>query len=1160
MEATLQLHLSHLPSLVNPVDCVHISNNPNDTILDDILLEKLKDLKRKCPSFDSDRCDEKEAASKEHNEETKERTKGQDDDVRWSYVKFSISYLEKLMDLLLQLRENFDKNLSDTSNKNRLPPDALSVSQQQQISKVIQLVLVFGAIPSFAPGVGMPFSKRSKFEILFRNDLDTRYGRNEIEIAEEKYHRLVFVTDHMVKLSAHPGLADIILEKNLDDLLASLVQLSFRPLQQPNKNPADSTENQTAATTYIMTEETFLTLQQNQLNFQLYLDNVLKKVYPPKAIRSLLVLQSSGATEATRVNPLPKSINIGKRQRTPKWLQTACGNLLSKQLTAHPTQGVANVIRGILDVLGDSNNPDEGDTRKYQIIANVIGNPPKAVKEGNQSDVENYYSLVCPQLLGILSTITIDNNTLGAGTGAAENSSIYPLVASHCIQKLSEKYVNLARRHVFDVIMEPLLRLFEPCYEASRKVIIDEKEMERCIRQLNFLFTNCDPSPVFIGLLQPIVPSLLFIHYSSGGSGISYLHAIVQQLLERYLKQVSSDDALQELRAFLFYDPVISNDQGVKKHLLTQNISICPSPDGGLMAVLNNDDDSNLLDDDKIAAATCDFLQYERFKDLTTDFYLSLLKDLTKEDTNLHSEETANLLTVELSKLDTKIPLNSQQIRDDILDSCHIKEAFKKEPEEERKDADMLNQLRKQFMLLRLIGIMSQDEQLQDALMKQPKTMIEFLLSAIHRHTLYFQEKIGGGIMDNMDLNSSNMGSIKSPDLPESKTLDLAMSLLLNLIYSKEQEKTNKDVSIFDEPVWETLQSSLSDLQYLEKVHNDSNIQDAAGMLCVIIRTRGSEVGLTSTQEQIENLRIGKKKIMTEKNSYLQALDDIEDTQIPIKGHGLISLTRLVTREDKEALTNIDSVIEIFRANLEHEDTYIYLQCIHGLAACASKHINLVISILTKQFSSLDESNLGPDIVLQRRTKLGEALVRITDLEGELVIRHMNSLINPFLYLLRNNPSPHPDPLIRASSIANIGTICKNLGLGLSGIAHEIFDCLINILRSDTSTEVQRAGVAVCVMILQGLGTKLVIEILGKEGLLRDIRRVFVNMRDNIHITDDTIRKHIFLALEEIDKVAKEVILPSNSSQEMSKTIYVLDKPPDSSSATNNANILNILK
>ena len=306
----------------------------------------------------------------------------------------------------------------------------------------------------------------------------------------------------------------------------------------------------------------------------------------------------------------------------------------------------------------------------------------------------------------------------------------------------------------------------------------------------------------------------------------------------------------------------ISNDKDVKRHLLAQNLSICPGPDGGLMAVLNNDDDSNLLDDDKIAAATCDFLQYERFMDLTIDFYLSLLKDLTKEDNNSHSEETTNLLTVNPSKLHTKIQRDSQQITDDIVDSCHMQESFKKEPEEERKDAEMLNQLRKQFMLIRLIGIMSQDEQLQDALVKQPKTMIEFLLSAIQRHTLYFQEKIGGVMTDNMDLNSSNMGSIKSPDLKESKTLDLAMSLLLNLIYSKEQERTDKGISIFDEPVWEMLQSGLSDLQYLEKEHNDSNIQDAARMLCAIIRTRGSEVGLTSTQEQIENLHIGKKKKM----------------------------------------------------------------------------------------------------------------------------------------------------------------------------------------------------------------------------------------------------------------------------------------------------------
>ena len=88
MEDTLKLHLSHLPALVDPVESVQISNNSKATVLDDILLEKLKNLKSKFHSFDSDRCGDIEAASREHNEDTKEGTREQDDDVQWSYVKF----------------------------------------------------------------------------------------------------------------------------------------------------------------------------------------------------------------------------------------------------------------------------------------------------------------------------------------------------------------------------------------------------------------------------------------------------------------------------------------------------------------------------------------------------------------------------------------------------------------------------------------------------------------------------------------------------------------------------------------------------------------------------------------------------------------------------------------------------------------------------------------------------------------------------------------------------------------------------------------------------------------------------------------------------------------------------------------------------------------
>ena len=103
----------------------------------------------------------------------------------------------------------------------------------------------------------------------------------------------------------HDGLAEIILERHLEDLLASLIQLGHRPLQKPNDDQSLKVDANQCMSTYIMTEDRYETLLANQANFQTHLKNVLEKVYPPVAIKSLLLLQSSGATEVIRDCDLP---------------------------------------------------------------------------------------------------------------------------------------------------------------------------------------------------------------------------------------------------------------------------------------------------------------------------------------------------------------------------------------------------------------------------------------------------------------------------------------------------------------------------------------------------------------------------------------------------------------------------------------------------------------------------------------------------------------------------------------------------------------------------------------------------------------------------------------------------------------------------------------
>ena len=161
------------------------------------------------------------------------------------------------------------------------------------------------------------------------------------------------------------------------------------------------------------------------------------------------------------------------------------------------------------------------------------------------------------------------------------------------------------------------------------------------------------------------------------------------------------------------------------------------------------------------------------------------------------------------------------------------------------------------------------------------------------------------------------------------------------------------------------------------------------------------------------------------KSQYEEALFHVSDPLLPVQGHGLISLTRLVEERDPVTLDNIDRVRLLFQANLADEDTYIYLSSIAGLVACASHRPELVLECLTKEFpqvltksTSADAAAVegSEDEVMAVKTKVGEALVKITQDLSELTPHYKNLLLNAFF-----SAGNDPDPLVRVSSLSNIG-------------------------------------------------------------------------------------------------------------------------------------------
>ena len=101
----------------------------------------------------------------------------------------------------------------------------------------------------------------------------------------------------------------------------------------------------------------------------------------------------------TAGKPVPKSINKIASKPAPRWLQRVCGRLLSSVLT-RGNNGLLDVVRGIMDVSSspDGNDASVQDLKKFQLVAQIIANPPKDLS-GTEED---YYRLICPQVLRLL--------------------------------------------------------------------------------------------------------------------------------------------------------------------------------------------------------------------------------------------------------------------------------------------------------------------------------------------------------------------------------------------------------------------------------------------------------------------------------------------------------------------------------------------------------------------------------------------------------------------------------------------------------------------------------------------------------------------------------------------------------------------------------------
>ena len=114
--------------------------------------------------------------------------------------------------------------------------------------------------------------------------------------------------------------------------------------------------------------------------------------------------------------------------------------------------------------------------------------------------------------------------------------------------------------------------------------------------------------------------------------------------------------------------------------------------------------------------------------------------------------------------------------------------------------------------------------------------------------------------------------------------------------------------------------------------------------------------------------------------SFEKAVEELYDPLIPVRGHGLITLRRLIVKRDKTTLNNSEMVLKVFRENLSHSDSYIYLSSIQGLASLGEVFPDRVLEVLLEEYTTADKTQQGQKVKRspELQMKMGEVLVKTT--------------------------------------------------------------------------------------------------------------------------------------------------------------------------------------
>ncbi|KAL3860129.1 hypothetical protein ACJMK2_010294 [Sinanodonta woodiana] len=1109
---------------------------------------------------------------------------------RWCFILHCLNLLHILQESIHEaLREFKSKSKPENIHPSGAPllsPDALGVGQQKIILTSVQFIVSLGICPYLQPGVGLPLEKRSEYGRLLGLSVE------EMQLDDyQKTYRLFICIKVLMECINTPSLGSLILSRHLSDVLAMLLQLLYKTKPEINGEESNAnTEKQSCISNNSKRTEPFSGesspvnkdkefgsnssgrescnksrdeeflqvldeggMRRNEnlpctidMEFcEKSLKTLMERVYPPLLIRELMILQGGPRKQAE--SPVSSVL-----LPAPIWLRKACGQLLT-QVIMRP-QGVKSLLQGMLDtgatITGSKTEfTQTSDWRKCDAVAKVIACCPLQA-----SMQEEYYRHVAPQILDIIHYPD------------KQIAHQFLRVACSTITQMLSQQAEMTESLIIRPLLQPLLSCTDTediRIEEEPVVIVEESMITACIEDISKVFFSVsDPNSVLLEFLRPIIHTV-FIIYTFIREGVSHLRNPCLSILVSFMQGMESAVSITCLKMLALNLPATAGFRKMHPYLV-----LCTASQGGVM-VNTKIPKSDRMDIGQEAhvQAVLDILKDLQRDGVTAEFFISLMKELTVLITHEVEKERRRKSEIHLPNLSSLEDHAQQKSKEVFFQKLLILNLLAAMCETLGPNCLQSFQHTVEFIKVTLErGIQvcnSTEDEIFGAFESETVTMAIGMLTAIMTGAIQMTTADRETLKELLPLLQE-----LSTNHPDANVQEMAADIRIAIathgaVWSevmkseadrfpstsqtvKEKTRTDEQHKLIstrksDRPKIEVLSgtdemsSKTSANTYSKKSTSEYQSDSQLGTVSKkeLENQTSSVYQEEKTQETganaISTVRKDDLDVSSKNKSKLQkAFEELCDPLLPVRGHGLITLTKLLNARDPEALEKTEVILKIFSENLDHPDSYLYLAAVSGLVTLSDQKPDVIVPQLCTEFANFGATQSEIKRSSELRMKLGECLVKTCRKLGGTLPKYREMMLKAVLSGCKD-----VDPFIRASSLSNLGDVCKLLHFSLGGVVHEVFECCSSLLKTDKDVEVRKAGAMALALMLQGLGQDA-LKVL--ESVLRDLYQLlkFVMLTEK----EEVVKLHVNLALNELDDIMKSFLFPK---QTLKKRIRVLD-------------------